>query len=67
MRFASKLTDALSRWVCQLASRRGVNVAAAALANKLARIAWALLAARRQLCCPVGDNYLGRLVSAEAA
>ncbi|WP_144022243.1 IS110 family transposase, partial [Caballeronia sordidicola] len=44
MRFASKRTDALSRWVCQLASRRGVNVAAAALANKLARIAWALLA-----------------------
>ncbi|MBU9173035.1 IS110 family transposase [Burkholderia gladioli] len=44
MRFAGKRTDALSRWVCQLASRRGVNVAAAALANKLARIAWALLA-----------------------
>jgi transposase len=44
MRFAGRRTDPLSQWVCQLATRRGVNIAAIALANKLARIAWALLA-----------------------
>jgi transposase len=44
MRFASRRDDALSRWVISVAVRRGVNVAAVALANKLARIAWALLA-----------------------
>ena len=49
MRFSSRRDDALSRWVNQLALRRGVNVAAVALANKLARFAWALLAK--------GENY----------
>lgn len=44
MRFASRRNDALSRWASLLAIRRGVNIAAVALANKLARIAWALLA-----------------------
>lgn len=43
MRFASRRNDALSRWASLLAIRRGVNIAAVALANKLARIAWALL------------------------
>lgn len=37
-------TDALSRWVLAVAQRRGKNRAIVALANKLARIAWALLA-----------------------
>ncbi len=32
------------RWAQTLAERRGANVAAVALANKLARIAWAMLA-----------------------
>jgi transposase len=44
MRFANRRDDALSRWAMSVAARRGVNVAAVALANKLARIAWALLA-----------------------
>lgn len=35
--------DALSRWVNRLRERRGVNKTAVALANKLARMGWALL------------------------
>ena len=41
---APKRTDRRSRWVVELARRRGPNVAAVALANKNARTAWALLA-----------------------
>jgi len=33
----------LSRWVNRLRERRGTNKAAMALANKLARMGWALL------------------------
>jgi transposase len=44
LRHAPKRNDSLSRWVVELAARRGKNVAAVALANKNARIAWALLA-----------------------
>lgn len=40
---AHKKTDPLSRWICQLIARRGKNKATVALANKLARIAWAML------------------------
>jgi transposase len=43
MRFAAGKTDRLSVWVTSLAQRRHPNIAAAALANKTARIAWALL------------------------
>lgn len=39
--------DRLSRWVLALSNRRGFNVAAVALANKLARIAWAIIAHNR--------------------
>ena len=38
---ADRLT-ALQRWVVQLANRRGYNKAVSALANKLARIVWAV-------------------------
>jgi transposase len=34
--------DALSRWLQQLAHRRGVNRASVALANKTARRLWAI-------------------------
>ena len=34
--------DGLSRWVQRLAGRKHANVAIVALANKLARIAWAM-------------------------
>lgn len=40
---AKNKTDALSRWVNRLHERRGTNKAAVALANKLARMGWALL------------------------
>lgn len=40
---AKNKDDALSRWINRLRERRGVNKATVALANKLARMAWALL------------------------
>lgn len=44
LRAAANKTDARSRWVSALAMRRNRNIAAVALANKNARIAWAILA-----------------------
>ena len=41
---AHKKKDALSLWICQLIERRGFNKAIVALANKLIRIAWAMIA-----------------------
>jgi len=43
LRFADKKQDRTSRWVCDLMNRRGKNVAAVALANKMARTVFALL------------------------
>lgn len=40
---AARKDDPRSRWVTSVAHRRHKNVAAVALANKMARIAWALL------------------------
>ena len=40
----TKQSPRLSTWLAQLSSRTHRNVAAVALANKLARIAWAVLA-----------------------
>lgn len=40
---AARKDDRLSRWVNRLRERRGENKAAMALANKLARMGWALL------------------------
>jgi len=37
-----KRDDALSRWACRVKEHRNHNVAAVALANKLARISWAV-------------------------
>ena len=44
LRTAPRKTDRLSRWATEVRRRRGPNVAAVALANKMARIAWVLLA-----------------------
>jgi transposase len=44
MRYADRRTDALGRWLQALLLRRHSNVVACALANKLARIVWAILA-----------------------
>jgi transposase len=43
IRTAKLKDDRLSQWVTHLAERRHPNVAAVALANKTARIAWAML------------------------
>jgi transposase len=41
---AERRTDTQGRWLCVLKHRKGTNVAAVALANKNARVIWALLA-----------------------
>jgi transposase len=43
LRTAPRHDDALSRWVIRLASRSHPNVACVAMANKTARMAWAML------------------------
>ena len=43
-RCAGEKQDRLLRWAIKVAERRGIKVAAVALANKLARVVWALLA-----------------------
>lgn len=43
LKVAGRKDDPRSRWVMSVAARRHKNVAAVALANKMARIAWALL------------------------
>jgi transposase len=43
LRHATRKTDARSRWLIALMRRRGRNVAVVALANKNARILWALM------------------------
>ena len=43
VRLAANKDDKLSRWINTLKARRGANKAAVALANKLARIGWAIL------------------------
>lgn len=44
MREAERRKDALGLWIRKMLTRRHSNVVACALANKLARIAWAILA-----------------------
>lgn len=44
IRWADRRDDALGRWVRQLEARRGRNRAVVALANKMARIAWVIVA-----------------------
>ena len=39
---AHRKDDALNRWVCGVKARRGIHKATVALANKMARIAWAI-------------------------
>jgi len=43
LRVAQQRDDRLSLWAQDVAKRRGNNVAAVALANKHARIIWAML------------------------
>lgn len=41
---AANKSDSLSRWVNRLRAQRGINKATVALANKMARVGWAVLA-----------------------
>lgn len=43
LRTATGKADRLSQWICSIAQRRHHNIAAVALANKTARIAWAMM------------------------
>ena len=43
VRLATNKDDRLSRWINRLKATRGANKAAVALANKMARIGWAIL------------------------
>lgn len=43
VRHADKKDDALSRWINRIKATRGANKAAVALANKMARIGWAMI------------------------
>lgn len=43
LRAARGESDPLSRWMCRLADRRGHNRAIVAIANKMARILWAMM------------------------
>ena len=47
-------------WLTQLLARRPFKVVAIALANKMARIAWALLAQRRPLPATAWDSSVRR-------
>ena len=44
LRFADRKQDRRSRWAVEVEGRRGTNIAAVALANKMVRTAWVLLA-----------------------
>ena len=43
LRYASQRDDALSQWLNRLSARKHANVVTVALANKTARIAWAIV------------------------
>lgn len=51
LRHLKQQTDPLSIWLMTLKARRGVQVTAVALANKLARISWALLSRQEVYKC----------------
>jgi transposase len=48
LRVAARHTDPTTRWLKAVQARRNANIAAAALANKHARVVWALLAHDRE-------------------
>lgn len=48
LRYAGRKTDPLSRWATDLKQRKGTNRASVALANKNARIAWALITKNKE-------------------
>lgn len=61
LRCAGNKSDRQLRWASSLAARRNFNVAAVALANKMARVIWAILAHGRTYL-PVWSNSTARPV-----
>ena len=57
---AAKKGDAHSRWINALVQRRNANIAAVALANKNARVIWALLRRDEDYRAPVCANARAR-------
>jgi transposase len=55
LRWADGKADKLLSWALKLAERRGMKVAVVALANKMARVIWAMLAHAREYV-PVWSN-----------
>lgn len=53
---AAKKDDSQSRWINDLVKRRNANIAAVAVANKNARIVWALLTRTESYHAPVSTN-----------
>jgi transposase len=53
---AAKKDDAQSRWINDLVKRRNANIAAVAVANKNARIAWAILRRGEDYRAPAASN-----------
>jgi transposase len=53
LQFREKQSSGLSAWLAQLTSRTHRNVVGVALANKLARMAWAVLAKNEQYRPPM--------------
>jgi len=53
---AAKKDDAQSHWINDLVKRRNANIAAVAVANKNARIVWALLTRTESYHAPVSAN-----------
>jgi transposase len=59
LRWADKKPDKLLRWALKVVERRGMKVAVVALANKMARVIWAMLAHERTYV-PVWSNNTTR-------
>jgi transposase len=56
VRAAAEKHDAQSRWINELVKRRNANIAAVAVANKNARVIWALLRRGENYRAPVSAN-----------
>ena len=52
MRVVHRKSDRISCWAARLEQRRGKNIAAVAMANKMVRMAFALLENKQNYCQP---------------
>ncbi len=63
IRWVGRQTDRRSQWMRQLVERRGTNRTAVAVANKQARMVWALLTSHQDYQLATGEGkYLRELV-----